>query len=86
MQLGIALYDALRSVDIPDNKAMDVVNALESEMNQQLATKQDLIATRQDLKQEISQLETRLTVRMGAMGAGIIGIQSIIMALLKVFG
>ena len=74
MQLGLALYNALRSVDIPDDEAMNLVNALESEMNQQLATKQDL-----------SQLGTRLTVRMGAMGAGIIGIQSIIMALLKVF-
>lgn len=74
MQLGIALYNALRSIDISDEKALEVVNALEKEMNQTLATKQDL-----------SQLETRLTVRMGAMAAGIIGIQSLIMALLKVF-
>ena len=86
MQLGIALYNALRSVDIPDNKVLDVVNALESEMNHQLATKQDLIATRQELKQEISQLETRLTVRLGAMIAGSVGVLSIVMALLKVFG
>lgn len=79
MQLGIALYNALRSANIPDDKAMDVVNALENEMNQQLVTKLDL-------KQEISQLETRMTVRMGCLGAAIVGFQSIFMALLKVFG
>ncbi|ALM54077.1 MULTISPECIES: hypothetical protein [Halomonas] len=74
MQLGIALYNALRSADVSDEKAMDVVNALESEMQQQLATKQDL-----------SQLETRLTVRLGGMIAGSVGVLSIVMALLKVF-
>ncbi|WP_434986875.1 hypothetical protein [Vreelandella zhaodongensis] len=79
MQLGIALYNALRSANIPDEKAMDVVNALENEMNRQLVTKLDL-------KQELSQLETRMTVRMGYLGATIIGLQSIIMTLLKVFG
>ncbi|WP_069385227.1 hypothetical protein [Halomonas caseinilytica] len=79
MQLGIALYNALRSADVSDEKAMDVVNALESEMNQHLATKHDL-------KQEISQLETRLTVRIGGMIAGSVGVLSIVMAVLKVFG
>lgn len=79
MQLGIALYNALRSADISDERALDVVNALESEMNQHLATKQDL-------KQELSQLETRLTVRFGGMIACSIGVLSIVMALLKVFG
>ena len=47
--------------------------------------KQQLV-TKLDLKQEVSQLETRITVRMGYLGAAIVGFQSIIMALLKVFG
>lgn len=51
-----------------------------------LATKQDLrmhtLATKEDLRQ----LETRLTVTMGAMVAGGVGIQSLIMMLLKFFG
>ncbi|WP_110689416.1 hypothetical protein [Salinicola endophyticus] len=85
MQIGIALYNALRSVNISDEKALDVVNALESEMNQSLATKHDLVATKQDLKQEISQLETRLTVRLGGMIAASVGVLSIVMTLLKVF-
>ena len=85
MQIGIALYNALRSVNISDEKALDVVNALESEMNQSLATKHDLVATKQDLKQEISQLETRLTVRFGGMIAASVGVLSIVMTLLKVF-
>ncbi|SJK83873.1 hypothetical protein [Halomonas elongata] len=49
MQLGIALFNALRSVDVPDDKAMDVVNALEKEMQQHLATKQDLAILEQKL-------------------------------------
>lgn len=51
-----------------------------------LATKQDLrmhvLATKEDLRQ----LETRLTVTMGAMVAGGVGIQSLVMVLLKLVG
>lgn len=40
------------------------------------------LATRQDIRQ----LESRLTVRMGAIVAGGVGIQSLVMVLLKLFG
>jgi len=49
MKLGIALYDALMSVDVSAEKAGKVVDALEEEMQSQLATKQDLNLLKQDL-------------------------------------
>lgn len=59
MHLGIALYNALRSIDVSDEKALEVVNAMESEMHKLT----DNLATKQDL----AQLESRLTLRFGAM-------------------
>mgnify|MGYP007022188167 CR=1 FL=1 len=49
MKLGIALYDALMSVDVSAEKAGKVVDAMEEEMQSQLATKQDLNLLKQDL-------------------------------------
>ncbi|MCE8014427.1 hypothetical protein [Billgrantia desiderata] len=42
MKLGLALYNALTAANVPADKAEAVVDALEAEMQNQLATKHDL--------------------------------------------
>jgi len=78
MRSGLALYQALRSIDVPDDKATAVVDALETEMQTQLATKADLArleaATKADLAQFKSELELKLTIRMGVMLSAAVGI------------
>ena len=46
-----SLYDALVSISVPSDKARAVVDAMERDMGTTLATKQDLLllATREDL-------------------------------------
>ncbi|WP_145009817.1 hypothetical protein [Pseudomonas oryzihabitans] len=63
MKSGFALYQALRSIDVPDDKATAVVDAMESDMQTHLATKADL-----------AQLELKLTIRMGVMISTAVGI------------
>jgi hypothetical protein len=73
MEFGISLYDALVSASVPPDKAKAVVQAMEKEMFDRLATKQDL----QSMKQEMT---LQLTLRMGGMiAAGF----TIMVALLK---
>ena len=95
MEFGISLYDALVSASVPPDKAKAVVQTMETEMVERLATKQDLQGVKQDLtlqmqalKQEFSlqmhalrqELALQLTLRMGAMlVAGI----TIVVGLLK---
>jgi hypothetical protein len=43
------------------------VQALAAIVNDNLATKQDLLLLKQDWKQDLRDLEHRLTMRMGAM-------------------
>ena len=75
MEFGIALYDALVGANVPADKAKAVVQALESEMLRQLATKQDLQQLKTELKHE-------LTVRMGLLMAGAI---TLLFGMLKAF-
>ena len=49
----------LRSIDVPADKAKDVVEAMESDMNE--------LATKQDLNQGLKSLEDRLTSQMFRM-------------------
>lgn len=63
MKSGLVLYQALRSIDVPDDKATAVVDALESDMQTHLATKADL-----------AQLELKLTIRMGVMLTAAVGV------------
>ena len=45
-----SLYDALVSINVPSDKARAVVDAMERDMGTTLATKQDLVLLRQELK------------------------------------
>ena len=66
-----SLYDALVSINVPSDKARAVVDAMERDMGTTLATKQDLLplATREDLlatKQDLQflrqEMENRFTL------------------------
>ncbi|AXA68878.1 MAG: hypothetical protein E7H60_20470 [Pseudomonas oryzihabitans] len=70
MKSSFALYQALIAINVPDDKATAVIDALESDMQNQLATKADLA----DIKAELAQLELKLTIRMGVMLSAAVGI------------
>ena len=84
MSVVYALYDALVSINVPSEKAKAVIDAMEREMMDKIATKDDLTHAQQILskdmerleervKSQLATLETRLTVRMGKMMAAMIG-------------
>lgn len=63
MKMNIALYQALVSIDISEDRAKAVVDALEADMTSHLATKMDL-----------RELELKLTIRMGVMLSASVGV------------
>ncbi|CAI8760670.1 hypothetical protein BTW15_28395 [Pseudomonas syringae pv. tomato] len=63
MKSSIALYQALISIDVEETRAAAVVDALESDMQTQLATKADL-----------DKLELKLSIRMALMLTAVVGI------------
>lgn len=70
MKTELALYQALVSINVPEQKANAVIDALETDMLTLLATKADITA----LRAEIAQLEVRLTIRMGVMMSATAGV------------
>ncbi|MCD5972557.1 MULTISPECIES: hypothetical protein [Pseudomonas syringae group] len=67
MKSSIALYQALISIDVEESRAAAVVDALESDMQTQLATKADI-------EKLESQLELKLTIRMAVMLSAAVGV------------
>jgi len=77
-----SLYDALVSINVPNDKARAVVDAMERDMGTTLATKTDLQVLRQEFRQEMALtrkdmeiLGTSITVRLGSIlvvGLGIL--------------
>ena len=67
MKTELALYQALISINVPEQKANAVIEALESDMHSLMATKADLAALHAELKADLAQLEVKLTIRMGLM-------------------
>lgn len=78
MKTELALYQALISINVPEQKANAVIDALESDMQSLLATKADISALRTELTAELktglSQLEVKLTIRMGVMLSAFAGV------------
>ena len=69
-----SLYDALVSINVPNDKARAVVDAMERDMGTTLATKSDLNMLRGELRQELALvrkdleiLTTSMTLRLGSM-------------------
>ena len=48
-----SLYDALVSINVSSDKARAVVDAMERDMGTTLATKQDLVMLRQEVRQDL---------------------------------
>lgn len=63
MRTNIALYQALISIEVSEERAAAVIEALESDMNSKLATKLDM-----------KELELKLTLRMGVMLSLAVGV------------
>jgi hypothetical protein len=57
----------LRRAGFTEQQAEAQVQALAAIVNDNLATKQDLLLLKQDWKQDLRDLEHRLTMRMGTM-------------------
>lgn len=74
VRTGLALYQALISINIPEQKANAVIEALESDMHSLMATKADLAALHAELKADLAQLEVKLTIRMGLMLSATAGV------------
>ncbi|WP_338525231.1 hypothetical protein NUH87_06205 [Pseudomonas batumici] len=74
MKLETAFYKALVSVNVSEENATAVIDALEEEMSSSLATKNDVALLRSELVAACSQLEVKLTVRMGIMLSAFTGI------------
>ena len=90
MKTELALYQALISINVPEQKANAVIEALESDMFSRLATKADLTAATAEVKTEIAlldakiaQLDSRLTIRMGFMLSAAVGVLITSMKLLS---
>ena len=74
MDFLYSLYDALVSINVPNDKARAVVDAMERDMGTTLAAKSDLQMLRQELVQEIvlvrkdmELLRSSMTIRLGSM-------------------
>ena len=81
MESGISLYDALVSVNVPAEKARAVVQGLDKEMFERLATKQDL----KELSHKIELLESQLTVKLGGMLVAAVGLAvALVAAIVKI--
>ncbi len=70
MKASLALYQALRSINVEESKATAVIDALESDMQNVLATKSDIA----QLKAELLAVELKLTIRMGVMLSAAVGV------------
>jgi len=62
-----SLYDALVSINVPSDKARAVVDAMERDMGTTLATKQDLVLLRQELRQDLQLLEQKFDNRFSLL-------------------
>ncbi|MEP7311510.1 MAG: hypothetical protein ABI859_02915 [Pseudomonadota bacterium] len=73
------MYDALISINVPNDKARAVVDAMERDMGNALATKTDL----QLLRKDIELFESRIVVKLGLVMTALFGIAGTILALLR---
>jgi hypothetical protein len=72
----------LKRAGFTEQQAEAQVQALAAIVNDNLATKQDLLAVKQELKQDLRDLEHRLTLRMGTMLSVAVGVVAAFVKLL----
>jgi hypothetical protein len=70
-EMGIvySLYDALVSINVPNDRARAVVDAMERDLMDSLATKNDLRHLRELLAKDMGAMEARLDHRMEMLGS-----------------
>ena len=64
MGVVYSMYDALVSINVPSDKAKAVIDAMEREMMDKIATKADLDHVQAILSRDISRVEDRVTASM----------------------
>ena len=80
MGVVYSMYDALVSINVPTEKAKAVIDAMEREMMDKVATKvdlehaqqilsRDMQALRVDIDHKLEKLESKLVIRLGQMMA-----------------
>jgi F0F1-type ATP synthase assembly protein I len=74
------LYDALISINVPSDKARAVVDAMERDMMDKLATKADLRHAQEVLTRDIQNLSNAMTIKLGTISGVWAGV---LFALLK---
>ena len=62
MQFGIALYDALVGANVPASKALPLVQAMDKELIERLASKEQLLAVELRLGERTSAVDETLTL------------------------
>jgi hypothetical protein len=70
----LGYFEKLKAVGVPEEQAKVQANAIRELIDERLATKADLLATKNELQQQIKDLEYRLTIRLGGMMAASIAI------------
>jgi hypothetical protein len=79
MDFLYSLYDAPVSINVPNDKARAVVDAMERDMGTALATKTDLQLLRKDLEL----LESRVVIKLGLLMTALFGVAGTVVALLR---
>jgi hypothetical protein len=72
MGVVYSLYDALVSINVPNDKAKAVIDAMEREMMDKLATKADVAHVKELLAKGIQSQTNTMTVRLLLTAAGLV--------------
>ena len=78
-----SLYDALVSINVPNDKARAVVDAMERDMGTTLATKSDLDHLRGDVRQDIALVRKDIEVLSSSLRGEIVGVRGEIASVRK---
>ena len=70
----LGYFEKLKAIGVPEEQARVQADAIRELIDERLATKTDLVATKNGLQQHIKELEYRLTIRLGGMMAASIAI------------
>jgi hypothetical protein len=70
-----SLYDALVSINMPNDKARAVVDAMERDMATTLATKSDLDHLHSEVRQEFALVRKDLEISSGSLRSEIAGVR-----------
>lgn len=82
MDFLYSVYDALVSINVPNDEARAVIDAMERDMGSMLAT----LATKNDLqllRKDMELLESRLVIKLGLLMTSLFGIAGAVIALLR---